>query len=214
MPRGGRYAIPPPVLATWDIRSGKLESCTETISHLPHRLHQEIYLCWLLSTSVPKTGRENSCCHTTTTYNSRQAYASFLNSRQFYEGNGSKTSLFPFSSPCLKEDFCGRIMGLEAAQLRVKSHRHDSSEATRGLRRFCFHLYTATVQQRLQQHRNPIISGARNSNIAICAMSYFRQDPSPTSDCSNTLLLRRFVSQLSVHRYRKISRASQSAPAR
>jgi serine/threonine protein kinase len=31
------------VLATWDIRSGKLESCTETISYLPHRLHQEIY---------------------------------------------------------------------------------------------------------------------------------------------------------------------------
>jgi hypothetical protein len=76
-----------------------------------------------------------------------------------------------------------------------------------------FFVFTS-IQQRLQQHRNPIISGARNSNIIICAMSYFRQDPIPTSDCSNTLFLRRLVNQSSVHRYRKISRASQSAPAR
>jgi hypothetical protein len=38
---------------------------------------------------------------------------------------------------------------------------HTSSETTSGLRFFSPHLYTATVQQRTQQHCNPCISRAR-----------------------------------------------------
>jgi hypothetical protein len=39
--------------------------------------------------------------------------------------------------------------------------RHNSSNASRGLRRLHCSLCTATVQQRLQQHYNPLISGTR-----------------------------------------------------
>ena len=55
-------------------------------------LHPNLY--WLLDTSDPKTGREKSFYHTTTTSNSWQAYASFLNSRQFY-GDRDRNNL-PF----------------------------------------------------------------------------------------------------------------------
>jgi hypothetical protein len=59
-------------------------------------------LCWLLSTSVPKAGRENSFYHPTTIYNTRQAYASFLNSRQFNKGRDSKIFHFSRSTSCSK----------------------------------------------------------------------------------------------------------------
>jgi hypothetical protein len=73
-------------------------------------------LCWLPGTSVPKTGRENSFCHTTTTNDSRQAYASFFNSWQFYGVRGSQTFHFSFSTSCSKEDYCSKVMGSEAAR--------------------------------------------------------------------------------------------------
>ena len=80
------------------------------------------HLFWLFDTFVPKTGRENSFCYTTTTYNSRQAHASFLNSRQLYEGRDRKISSFSFPTSCSKEGFRGKLMSSEAAKLRVKSH--------------------------------------------------------------------------------------------
>ena len=112
--------------------TNKQKSCASGLSrHRPSgSLPIETYryaacstLYWLLGTSVPKTGRENSFCHTRTTYNSRQAYASFLNSRQLYEGRDRKISSFSFPTSCSKEGFCGKIMSSEAAKLRVKSQR-------------------------------------------------------------------------------------------
>ncbi len=90
---------------------------------IQHRLRHFLWfaqpskrLCWLPGTSVPKTGRENSFCHTTTTNDSRQAYASFLNSWQFYGVRGSQTFHFSFSTSCSKEDYCSKVMGSEAAR--------------------------------------------------------------------------------------------------
>jgi hypothetical protein len=52
---------------------------------------------------------------TTTTNNSRQAYASFLNYRQFYGVRGDKIPHFSLLTSCLKEGFRGKIMSSEAA---------------------------------------------------------------------------------------------------
>ena len=50
------------------------------------------------------------------TYNWRQAYASFLNSRQRYGGRGRKISSFSFPTSCLKVVSRGKIMGAGAAE--------------------------------------------------------------------------------------------------
>jgi hypothetical protein len=73
-------------------------------------------LYWLFGTSIPKLGRESSLFHIATIHNSRQAYASFLNSRQFYGVRGHKISHFSLLTSCLKEALRGKVMSAEAAQ--------------------------------------------------------------------------------------------------
>jgi hypothetical protein len=71
---------------------------------------------WLLGASVAKTGSESSLFHIATINNTRQAYASFLNYRQFYGVRGDKISHFSLLISCLKEELRGKVMSAEAAQ--------------------------------------------------------------------------------------------------
>ena len=64
------------------------------------------------------------------TYNSRQAYASFLNSRHRYGGRGNKISSFWFLVSCLKGVSRGKSMGTGATESRAKSHLVCSSTST------------------------------------------------------------------------------------
>ena len=64
------------------------------------------------------------------TYNSRQAYASFLNSHQRYGGRGRKISSFWFLAWRLQGVSHGKSMGAGAAKNRAKSHLVCSSTST------------------------------------------------------------------------------------
>ena len=75
-----------------------------------------IALCWLLGTSVLKKVLSEQLLAIAVFYNMRQAFASLLNSRQFYGGRGGKTSFYSFSTSCSNEDFYGKVMSSETAK--------------------------------------------------------------------------------------------------
>ena len=63
-----------------------------------------------------RQGEKTASAILQTTYYSRQTYASFLNSRQFYGGRDRKISIFSFPTLCSKEKPYGKVMSAEAAQ--------------------------------------------------------------------------------------------------